>query len=167
MKLRHAAALALVSILAFVALIVSSTWFAAFAGTNRVFSDADLSGKYFVSYASNYLGYHGDPQTEPRIGSGEITFDGHGNVTGRNTSSIYGKEGALIAGTYHVNPDGTGTMVTTTTASDGTVTTTELNFKFDDSVKIRFGSPERALDPIGTPRTVGRPYGIMGTFRKE
>jgi hypothetical protein len=155
---------ALRALLPVVSLIVTAI---ALAQENRTLSDADLTGRYAMSYSSNYLGYHGDPQNEPRIGSGEIAFDGHGKLSGRNTSSTFGKIGAAIAGTYHVNPNGTGTMTVTTALQDGSMTTTQLNFRFTDPAKIRFASPERALDPMGTARTVGRPTGIMGTLTKE
>jgi len=137
------------------------------AQTNGAFANDNLTGKYVMAYSSNYLGYHGDPQTEPRIGSGVIIFDGRGHLTGRNTSSMFGKAGASIAGTYEVNPDGSGTMFTATASHDGTVVTSQFDFRFTDPAKIRFASPERALDPMGTPRAVGRPTGIMGTLSKE
>ncbi len=131
------------------------------------FSDSDLTGKYTISYASNILGFHCDPQTEPQIGSGEIQFDGQGNVTGSDTSSRFGRDRVSFIGTYHVDPDSAGTMAITSKFQDGTTATTRLNFKFSDPRKIRYSSGERALDPIGTPQTVGPPTGVMGTFAKE
>jgi hypothetical protein len=131
------------------------------------FSDSDLTGKYTVSYKSNLLGFHGDPQTEPRIGFGEIQFDGQGRVTGSDTSSRFGRDRISFIGTYHVDSDLAGTMVITSKFQDGTTATTQLSFKFSDPKKIRFSSGERALDPMGTARTVGPPSGVMGSWTKE
>ena len=166
-NLRRAAALALVFLASCSTDTSAINGAAQRAEATAHFSDSDLIGKYTVSYASNVLGFHGDPQTEPRIGFGEIQFDGRGKVTGSDTSSRFGRDRVSFIGTYHVDSDGAGMMVITSKFQDGTTDTTRLNFKLSDPRKIRYSSPERALDPMGTRQTVGPPTGVMGTFTKE
>jgi hypothetical protein len=77
------------------------------------FSNADFSGTY-VNF------FHGTTD-----GTGTLVSDGKGNITGGNETVSDGTNVCLgtLGGTYVVNTDGTGTMVTTftTAAMGGTI----------------------------------------------
>jgi hypothetical protein len=66
------------------------------------FTDASIKGTYTVSASLKpYVKFGG-----PQVGSGELRYDGRGNVSRHVVN--FGVP-ADLQGTYHVNPDGTGT----------------------------------------------------------
>src|SRR5260370_40957968 len=96
-----------------------------------------------------------------------MQLERRGNVRSSDPCSRFGRERVAFIGTYHVEPDGAGTMAITSKFQDGTTATTRLNFKFSDPRKIRYSSGERPLDPMGPLQPAGQPTGAMGTFAKE
>ncbi len=66
--------------------------------TGPVFSNANLKGRYRLLYRS--------PATQPEgnTGTGNVEFDGVSRMWGADSF------GARFEGTYHVNPDGSGTV---------------------------------------------------------
>src|SRR5712692_8075744 len=78
------------------------------------YSNASVAGKYRItSTVKPYVKFAGGP----KIGTGEVTFDGRGNLSGQQ---IFEDQRGTIRGTYEIEPDGTGTMSLITTLEDGT-----------------------------------------------
>jgi S-layer homology domain len=90
--------------------------------TSKVFTNADLSGAYFIHDA-----VFEDFETVSREASitvGTVTFDGKSNWTG--TANYFGSDGSSgsdnISGTYSVNSDGSFTLIDTSQTPNATLT---------------------------------------------
>src|SRR5229473_8633322 len=115
-------------LLAFLAGCASATHRAA------TYSDASVTGKYRItSTVKPYVKFAGGP----KIGTGEVTFDGRGNLSGRET--FEGQQGT-IRGTYEIAPDGTGTASIFTALEDGTSSESALALQIQNYTRIKFVS---------------------------
>jgi hypothetical protein len=90
-------------------------------------SNASLKGSYGASCEGTIVG------VGPLAVIGVLTADGDGNISGVETLSVNGviTSGVTLTGTYTVNADCTGSIVTT--APDGSVT--DHDFVLDDNKK--------------------------------
>ena len=73
----------------------------------------------------------------PKIGEGEIAFDGRGNFAGRQV--FLGQPGT-IEGIYQIEPDGTGTASMTTVLEDGTASQSAFALQIQNDKQIKFVS---------------------------
>src|SRR5258708_30484318 len=100
------------------------------ASSSTVYSDASLSGTYILTATLKpYVKFGG-----PQVGSGELRYDGQGNVSGHVVN--FGVP-ADLKGTYHANPDGTGTSAYMTPAESG-IENVETRFRIVTARKIEF-----------------------------
>jgi len=105
----------------------------------------------------------------PAIGSGEIKFDGLGNLSGHGT---YFDEVDTLAGTYQVNPDGTGTAIIESRPAKGASTKGAITFQIKSEKEVSFvsqGLPvdrERDWASAGSLQTSAE-GGIAGVMRKQ
>ena len=90
-------------------------------------SNASIKGGYGLSCEGTVVG------VGPLAVIGVLTADGKGNISGVETLSVNGviTSGVTLTGTYTVNADCTGSIVTT--APDGAVT--DHDFVLDDNKK--------------------------------
>ncbi len=126
------------------------------------FTDASISGTYTMTATLKpYVKFGG-----PQIGSGELHYDGQGNVSGRVVN--FGVP-ADLKGTYHVNPDGTGTSSYTTTAESGAMTTGETKFRIVNTQEIEFESKDSLNRDWSSAATLTqtKDNGVFGTLRKK
>jgi hypothetical protein len=105
-----------VAILTVVMLSTASGW--ADAG-GKSFSNKDLKGTYAVKF-SGFAAGAANPfpagTSQPQSGTGLEVADGNGNFTATLVFSIGGSTcSGTVAGTYHINSDGTGTSTGTFT----------------------------------------------------
>lgn len=128
------------------------------------YCDASVVGKYrLTSTVKPYVKFAGGP----KIGEGEIVFDGHGNFAGRQV--FLGQPGT-IRGTYQIEPDGTGTASMTTVLEDGTTSESPLALQIQNDKQIKFVSA--GLSQHGDWVSVqslmahGQP-GLQGVLEKE
>lgn len=129
---------------------------------SREFSDASIDGTYTVSASLKpYVKFGG-----PQVGSGELRYDGQGNVSGHVVT--FGVP-ADLKGTYHVNPDGTGTSSYTTTTESGVATSSETKFRILNADEIEFESKGSANRDWASAATVtqSQDNGVFGTLRKK
>jgi hypothetical protein len=122
------------------------------AGGLGSFSDQSFRGSYALGISGTVLA------AGPVAGTGVITSDGQGNVDGVQTIS-YGSGPCVLtfAGTYSVNPDGTGTGSVTVTSTiggalctSGNGSTVEFSFVLSgkglaDRIKLSETSPGFAI----------------------
>ncbi len=122
------------------------------AGGLGPFSDQSFRGSYALGISGTVLA------AGPVAGTGVITSDGQGNVDGVQTIS-YGSGPCVLtfAGTYSVNPDGTGTGSVTVTSTiggalctSGNGSTVEFSFVLSgkglaDRIKLAETSPGFAI----------------------
>ncbi len=95
------------------------------AHAEKVFSTASIRGSYGISYSVVLPNASGPPQF--LSGTGVFQADGAGHVTGHETTNGNGQVcDGTMTGTYTVNPDGTGTLSVTFTAT--TPGCTDLTF---------------------------------------
>lgn len=126
------------------------------AGAEGPFSNKSFRGSYALGITGTVLA------AGPVAGTGLITSDGRGNVNGVETIS-YGNGPCVLtfAGTYTVNPDGTGTgSVTVTSTIGGSLCTSgngaAVDFSFvlsgrglADTIKLSETSPGFAILAVG------------------
>jgi hypothetical protein len=133
----------------------------AFSGSGE-FSDASIDGTYTVNASLKpYVKFGG-----PQVGSGELRYDGQGNVSGH---VIYFGVTSDLKGTYHVNSDGTGTSSYTTTTESGITTSGETKFRIVNADEVEFeskGSENRDWASAATV-TQSRDNGVFGTLRRK
>ncbi len=141
---------------------------ACFAGcvTHRAptYSSASVAGKYRItSTVKPYVKFAGGP----KIGTGEVTFDGRGNLSGQET--FEGQQGT-IRGTYEIEPDGTGTASMTTTLEDGNPSESALALQIQNDNQIKFvsqGLPQHG-DWVSVQSLIAHGQeGLQGVLEKE
>jgi hypothetical protein len=128
------------------------------------YSNASVVGKYrLTSTVKPYVKFAGGP----KIGEGEIAFDGRGNFAGRQV--FLGQPGT-IEGTYQIEPDGTGTASMTTVLEDGTASQSAFALQIQNDKQIKFvseGLSQRG-DWVSVQSLIahGQP-GLQGMLEKE
>ncbi len=145
-------------LLAFLAGCASATHRAA------TYSDASVTGKYRItSTVKPYVKFAGGP----KIGTGEVTFDGRGNLSGQQ---IFEDQRGTIRGTYEIEPDGTGTMSLITTLEDGTSSESALALQIQNENQIKFvsqGLPQHG-DWVSVQSLIAHGQaGLQGILEKE
>jgi hypothetical protein len=128
------------------------------------YSNASIAGKYRItSTVKPYVKFAGGP----KIGSGEVTFDGRGNLSGRQT--FEGQRGT-IRGTYEIEPDGTGTASMITTLEDGSSSESALALQIQNETQIKFvseGLPQHG-DWVSVQSLIAHGQaGLQGVLEKE
>jgi hypothetical protein len=128
------------------------------------YSNASIAGKYRItSTVKPYVKFAGGP----KIGSGEVTFDGRGNLSGRET--FEGQRGT-IRGTYEIEPDGTGTASMITTLEDGSSSESALALQIQNETQIKFvseGLPQHG-DWVSVQSLIAHGQaGLQGVLEKE
>ncbi len=128
------------------------------------YSNASVVGKYRItSTVKPYVKFAGGP----KIGTGEVTFDGRGNLSGRQT--FEGQQGT-IRGTYEIEPDGTGAASITTTLEDGSSAGSALALQIQNDNQIKFvsqGLPQHG-DWVSVQSLIAHGQaGLQGVFEKE
>lgn len=128
------------------------------------YSNASVAGKYRItSTVKPYVKFAGGP----KIGSGEVTFDGRGNLSGRET--FEGQQGT-IRGTYEIELDGTGTASMITALEDGTSSETALALQIQNDHQIKFvseGLPQHS-DWVSVQSLIAHGQaGLQGIFERE
>jgi hypothetical protein len=99
-----------------------------------IYSNANVVGKYrLTSTVKPYVKFAGGP----KIGEGEIDFDGRGNFAGEQV--FLGQRGN-IRGTYQIESDGAGTASMTTVLEDGTTSENALALQIQNDKQIKFVS---------------------------
>ena len=128
------------------------------------YSNASVIGKYrMASTVKPYVKFAGGP----KIGDGEVAFDGRGNLAGRQ---VYLGQHGIIRGTYKIEPDGTGTASMTTALEDGTTSESALALQIQNDKQIKFvseGLPQHG-DWVSVQSLIahGQP-GLQGVLEKE
>ena len=128
------------------------------------YSNASLIGKYrLTSTIKPYIKFAGGP----KIGEGELVFDGHGNLAGQQV--FLGQHGT-IRGNYQIAPDGTGTASMTTTLEDGSTSESALALQIQNDKQIKFvseGLPQHG-DWVSVQSLIahGQP-GLQGVLERE
>ena len=128
------------------------------------YSAASVAGKYRItSTVKPYVKFAGGP----KIGTGEITFDGRGNLSGRE---IFEGQPGTIRGTYEIEPDGTGTASMTTTLEDGGSSESALALQIQNNNQVKFvsqGLPQHG-DWVSVQSLIAHGQaGLQGVFEKE
>ena len=128
------------------------------------YSNASVVGKYrLTSTVKPYVKFAGGP----KIGEGEIAFDGRGNFAGRQV--FLGQPGT-IEGTYQIEPDGTGTASMTTVLEDGTTSESAFALQIQNEKQIKFVSEGLSQhgDWVSVQSLIanGQP-GLQGMLEKE
>ena len=128
------------------------------------YSNASVIGKYrMTSTVKPYVKFAGGP----KIGEGEVVFDGRGNLSGRQ---IFMGEHGTIRGTYRIAPDGTGTASMTTALEDGTTSDSAIALQIQNDKQIKFVSEGLSQhgDWVSVQSLIahGQP-GLQGAFDKE
>jgi hypothetical protein len=103
----------------------------------------------------------------PKIGEGEIAFDGRGNLAGQQV--FLGQRGT-VRGTYQIESDGTGTASMVTALEDGTTSESTLALQIQNDRQIKFVSEglPRHGDWVSVQSLIahGQP-GLQGSLEKE
>jgi hypothetical protein len=128
------------------------------------YSNASVIGKYrMTSTVKPYVKFAGGP----KIGEGEVVFDGRGNLSGRQ---IFMGEHGTIRGTYRIAPDGTGTASMTTALEDGTTSDSAIALQIQNDKQIKFVSEGLSQhgDWVSVQSLIahGQP-GLQGVLEKE
>ena len=128
------------------------------------YSNASIVGKYrLTSTVKPYVKFAGGP----KIGQGEIVFDGHGNLAGQQ---VFLGQSGTVRGTYQIESDGTGTASMVTALEDGTTSENALALQIQNDRQIKFVS--EGLSQHGDWASVqsliahGQP-GLQGNLEKE
>ena len=126
--------------------------------------NASVAGKYRItSTVKPYVKFAGGP----KISSGEIRFDGRGNLSGRET--FEGQQGT-IRGTYAIEPDGTGTASIISALEDGTSSESALALQIQNDTQIKFvsqGLPQHG-DWVSVQSLIAHGQaGLQGVLEKE
>jgi hypothetical protein len=137
------------------------------SATNResvTYSNASVIGKYrMTSTVKPYVKFAGGP----KIGEGEVVFDGRGNFGG---GQVFLGQRGTIRGTYQIEPDGTGTASMTTVLEDGTTSESALALQIQNDKQIKFvseGLPQHG-DWVSVQSLIahGQP-GLQGVLERE
>jgi hypothetical protein len=128
------------------------------------YSNASLVGKYrMTSTVKPYVKFAGGP----KIGEGEIAFDGRGNLAGQQV--FLGQRGT-VRGAYQIESDGTGTASMVTALEDGTTSESTLALQIQNDRQIKFVSEglPRHGDWVSVQSLIahGQP-GLQGNLEKE
>ena len=128
------------------------------------YSDASVSGKYrLTSTVKPYVKFAGGP----KIGEGEIDFDGQGNLSGRQ---IFLGEAGTVRGTYRIETDGSGRAWMATALADGTTSESALALQIQNDKQIKFvsqGLPQHD-DWVSVQSLIAHDQpGLQGVFEKE
>ncbi len=123
-----------------------------------------MAGKYRItSTIKPYVKFAGGP----KIGSGEVVFDGRGNLSGRQ---IFQGQQGTIRGTYEIEPDGAGSASLITTLVDGTSSESALSLQIQNDKQIKFvsqGLPQHG-DWVSVQSLIAQGQaGLQGIFEKE
>ena len=136
------------------------------SGAHReaAYSDASVIGTYrLTSTIKPYVKFAGGP----KIGEGEVSFDGRGNLSGRQ---VFLGQNGTIRGTYQIEPDGTGTASMITALEDGNTSESALALQIQNDKQIKFVSDglERHGDWVSVQSLIahGQP-GLQGVLEKE
>jgi hypothetical protein len=128
------------------------------------YSKASVAGKYRItSTVKPYVKFAGGP----KIGDGEVFFDGRGNLSGQQ---VFLGESSTIHGTYEINPDGTGTADVIATMKDGSSSESPLTLQIQNDEQIKFVSAglRQGSDWISTGELMATSQaGVSGLFEKE
>jgi hypothetical protein len=128
------------------------------------YSNASVIGKYrMTSTVKPYVKFAGGP----KVGEGEVVFDGLGNLAG---SQVFLGQPGTIRGTYHIEPDGTGTASMVTALQDSSTTESTLALQIQNDQQIKFvseGLPQHG-DWVSVQSLIahGQP-GLQGVLEKE
>lgn len=128
------------------------------------YSNASVAGKYrLTSTIKPYVQFAGGP----KIGTGEVTLDGRGNLSGRQ---IFQGQQGTIRGTYEIEPDGTGTASMITALEDGSSFGSELSLQIQNDKQIKFvsqGLPQHG-DWVSVQSLIAHGQaGLQGVLEKE
>ena len=128
------------------------------------YSNESVAGKYRItSTVKPYVKFAGGP----KIGAGEVTFDGRGNLSGRQ---IFEGQRGTISGTYEIEPDGTGTASMITALEDGTSSESALALQIQNDTQIKFvsqGLPQHS-DWVSVQSLIAHGQaGLQGVLEKE
>jgi hypothetical protein len=128
------------------------------------YSNASVVGKYRItSTVKPYVKFAGGP----KIGSGELTFDGRGNLSGRET---FESQQRTIRGTYEIEPDGTGTASLITALEDGSSSESALALQIQNDHQIKFvseGLPQHS-DWVSVQSLIAHGQaGLQGVLERE
>jgi hypothetical protein len=128
------------------------------------YSNASVAGKYRItSTVKPYVKFAGGP----KIGTGEVMFDGRGNLSGRQ---IFEGQPGTIRGTYEIEPDGTGTASMTTALEDGSSSESALALQIQNDKQIKFvsqGLPQHT-DWVSVQSLIAHGQGgLQGVLEKE
>jgi hypothetical protein len=128
------------------------------------YSNASVAGKYRItSTVKPYVKFAGGP----KIGTGEVTFDGRGNLSGRQ---IFEGQQGTIRGTYEIEPDGTGTASMITALEDGSSSESALALQIQNDNQIKFvsqGLPQHG-DWVSVQSLIAHGQaGLQGVLEKE
>jgi hypothetical protein len=128
------------------------------------YSKASVAGKYRItSTVKPYVKFAGGP----KIGDGEVFFDGRGNLSGQQ---VFLSESSTIHGTYEINPDGTGTADVIATMKDGSSSESPLTLQIQNDEQTKFVSAglRQGSDWISTGELMATSQaGVSGLFEKE
>jgi hypothetical protein len=128
------------------------------------YSNASVIGKYrLTSTVKPYVKFAGGP----KIGEGEVVFDGLGNLAG---SQVFLGQHGTIRGTYHIEPDGTGTASMTTVLEDGTTSENALALQIQNDKQIKFVSEGLSQhgDWVSVQSLIAHAQpGLQGVLEKE
>ena len=128
------------------------------------YSNASVVGKYrLTSTVKPYVKFAGGP----KIGQGEIVFDGRGNLAGHQ---VFLGQSGTVRGTYQIESDGTGTASMVTALEDGTTYESALALQIQNDRQIKFvseGLSQRG-DWVSVQSLIahGQP-GLQGVLVKE
>lgn len=128
------------------------------------YSDASISGKFRItSTIKPYVKFAGGP----KIGDGEIFFDGQGNFSGQQ---VFLGESSSIHGTYRINPDGSGTADVITTVKDGRSSESALTLQIQNDEQVKFVSSDLRMNSdwiSGNELMATGNAGVSGLLEKE
>jgi len=128
------------------------------------YSNTSVAGKYrTTSTLKPYVKFAGGP----KMGDGEIFFDGQGKLFGQQ---IFLGESQTIHGTYHINSDGSGTADVVTKLKDGSSSESVLTLQIQNEDQIKFVSAGLRLNSdwiSGNQLMATGNAGVSGLLEKE
>ena len=101
------------------------------------------------------------------MGDGEIFFDGQGNLSGQQ---VFLDEPETIRGTYHINPDGSGTADVISTVKDGRSSESALTLQIQNDEQVKFVSSDLRMNSdwiSGNELMATGNAGVSGLLEKE
>ena len=128
------------------------------------YSNASVVGRYrMTSTVKPYVKFAGGP----KIGEGEIVFDGRGNLAGQQ---VFLGQSGTVRGTHQIESDGTGTASMVTSLEDGTTSENSLALQIQNDRQIKFVSEGLSQhgDWVSVQSLIahGQP-GLQGNLEKE